>query len=686
MKKIGLLLLVVLPVSLLAFSQTTTASDSATTAVAALPPAQVVTLGNSVVPLTGQWKFSPGDSPWVNGLPVWAQPGYDDSKWAAMDMTPKSGSVNVQLGTEGYIPGWTKRGYPGLSGYAWYRLRVKVADPGQRLWLKMPNDFDDAFQVYANGHFAGQFGDFLQNHVRLFSAEPVSLKLPGPGLDGTIDLAVRFYMSPSTRFISPDAGGMHGPPSLGLASTLRLLQYAEKEGLLRSQFGNFMEAFLFLLVAPLALWAWFYNRQERAWLWFFLALVWDSLSILSAALGSVTTAMSQTATVLISVVMLPFWTMFWWNWFGLREKRWIPRAAWIVVTMETVTAFCAQSPLLGLRFVPMPALHWFNVAMVCCMAAITLLQIIILVEGFRLHRTEALLAALPILLGLFNALSGFLLVAFNIPNEFFPFGLGIYFANIVVILMVLIVCILALRRFVGTQVRESLVRQAVRKDLEQAQQLQQRVLIPEAIASKHFTIEAEYLPAQTVGGDFFQTLTKPDGTLLVVIGDVSGKGVSAAMLVAVLVGAIRSHAHFNSDPSSMLAMLNERLLGRSGGHFATCIVAEIRPDGTMRVANAGHLPPYQNGKELELEGSLPLGIAEEAEYSVQTFALQPGDRLTFMTDGVVEATNAAKELFGFERTREISRQHAAAIVEQAQGFGQQDDITVLGVAFVGAAG
>jgi serine phosphatase RsbU (regulator of sigma subunit) len=92
-----------------------------------------------------------------------------------------------------------------------------------------------------------------------------------------------------------------------------------------------------------------------------------------------------------------------------------------------------------------------------------------------------------------------------------------------------------------------------------------------------------------------------------------------------------------------------------------------------------------NGRELALEGSLPLGLAGEAEWPVQEFVLGPGDRLIFLTDGVVEATNSAKDLFGFERTREISGERAAAIVERAQSFGQEDDITVVGVEFSGVA-
>ena len=101
----------------------------------------------------------------------------------------------------------------------------------------------------------------------------------------------------------------------------------------------------------------------------------------------------------------------------------------------------------------------------------------------------------------------------------------------------------------------------------------------------------------------------------------------------------------------------------------------------MKIANAGHLPPYLNSMEMNIEGSLPLGVADDAEYGAQTIALKPGDKLMFMTDGVVEATNLAKELFGFDRARAISGQHAAAIVAQVRKFGQEDDITVLGVQF-----
>ena len=160
MRKLGLALLVVLPVSFLAFSQTVTApAQSPTTAPSpsgqpsSQTSIQTITLGNAAVALTGPWKFQPGDSPILNGSPLWAQPAFDDAHWAPLSLAPKAGSVDLLLGTSGYVPGWTSTGYPNLSGYAWYRLRVHVTDPTQPLWLKMPNNFDDAYQVYANGRF-----------------------------------------------------------------------------------------------------------------------------------------------------------------------------------------------------------------------------------------------------------------------------------------------------------------------------------------------------------------------------------------------------------------------------------------------------------------------------------------------------------------------------------------------------
>ena len=102
------------------------------------------------------------------------------------------------------------------------------------------------------------------------------------------------------------------------------------------------------------------------------------------------------------------------------------------------------------------------------------------------------------------------------------------------------------------------------------------------------------------------------------------------------------------------------------------------------MANAGHIPPYRHGEELQVDSGLPLGIVADVEYSEIEFHLKPGDTLTLISDGVVEAMNADGELYGFERTRHISTQPANIIAAAAQAFGQEDDITVLKLHFSAA--
>jgi len=151
------------------------------------------------------------------------------------------------------------------------------------------------------------------------------------------------------------------------------------------------------------------------------------------------------------------------------------------------------------------------------------------------------------------------------------------------------------------------------------------------------------------------------------------------MLVSVLVGSIRTAAEDSSDPARMLHRLNERMLGRSRGGFSTAVAAHISAQGRVTIANAGHLSPYLDGNEVELPGALPLGIVSDARYETRQLSLGPGSRLTFYTDGVVEAQNQKGELFGFERGRSISSRPAGEIVEAAKEFGQSDDITVVTV-------
>jgi serine phosphatase RsbU (regulator of sigma subunit) len=124
--------------------------------------------------------------------------------------------------------------------------------------------------------------------------------------------------------------------------------------------------------------------------------------------------------------------------------------------------------------------------------------------------------------------------------------------------------------------------------------------------------------------------------------------------------------------------MNQRMLGRNNGGFTTCLVLTVSSAGILTAANAGHIPPYVNGRELLLESGLPIGIAAGVKYPENTVSLLPDSRLTFITDGVLEATNpTTKELFGFDRAVAVSTQPAEEIARAAQQFGQEDDITVL---------
>jgi serine phosphatase RsbU (regulator of sigma subunit) len=216
-------------------------------------------------------------------------------------------------------------------------------------------------------------------------------------------------------------------------------------------------------------------------------------------------------------------------------------------------------------------------------------------------------------------------------------------------------------------------------EMTAAREVQQVILPRQGESFPGYLVESVYQPAQQVGGDFFQILPAGNRGLLLVIGDVAGKGLPAAMLVAMLIGAIRATAEDTHDPVMMLRRLHDRLIGRNYGGFTTALAAYITQDGNVSIANAGHLSPYLDGREVALPGALPLGVESGGQYESTSLELRPGSRLTFYSDGVVEAQNLKGELFGFERAREISIEPATAIAAAAAHFGQSDDITVVAI-------
>ena len=221
----------------------------------------------------------------------------------------------------------------------------------------------------------------------------------------------------------------------------------------------------------------------------------------------------------------------------------------------------------------------------------------------------------------------------------------------------------------------------VNAELKAAQEVQTVLVAAEERGAPGYAVASVYRPASEVGGDFFQVIPlEGDGTLIVA-GDVSGKGLRAAMAVSLIVGAVRTLAEQDASPAAVLAGLNRRLIGRIQGGFATCCAVRIDPTGHATMANAGHCQPYLEGREVALPAGLPLGLVEGMTYDEIALAIAHGQKLTLVSDGVVEARNHHGELYGFERLSQLmgDRPTAEHVADTAIDFGQDDDITVLTV-------
>jgi len=284
-----------------------------------------------------------------------------------------------------------------------------------------------------------------------------------------------------------------------------------------------------------------------------------------------------------------------------------------------------------------------------------------------------------------NRMAGFIHLP-SIPQDFFWRGVDIdlrAISNLMFAVVMLIAMTFRLRRIQDRN-------RKIEQEIAAARSIQQ-ILIPDQLPQiPGLTIESAYMPAQEVGGDFFQILPIPNHdqpeqpSAFIVLGDVSGKGLKAAMTVSLIVGTLRAFAETYRSPGELLSGLNRLLHGRADG-FSTCLALMITPSGKLIVANAAHPNPYLNGTEIHTEPNLPLGLTLDLTYSELALQLDGSDRFTLVTDGVVEATSATtRELFGFDRTQSISDQPAASIAEAARAFGhgapQADDITVLTIA------
>ena len=274
----------------------------------------------------------------------------------------------------------------------------------------------------------------------------------------------------------------------------------------------------------------------------------------------------------------------------------------------------------------------------------------------------------PILTGGMSDLGGY---QYHSPLTLQAGFVPIHFASIADFASILSIVVIIFNRFLRVQQDQ----ERASSELAAARSVQELMIPQEKLATPGYEVDSVYEPAHEVGGDFFHLQPDGDGSLLVVIGDVAGKGLKAAMNVSMLMGALRRTEE--KSPARILESLNRVLAGSES--LTTCQAIWFGPEGELVMANAGHLPPYLNSQEVVLPGGLPLGAIPEVSYDEVDRYLHPGDRLLLLSDGVVEARQQTGELFGFDRVHNLSNQSAFYIADAAKAFGQEDDITVLTV-------
>ena len=244
------------------------------------------------------------------------------------------------------------------------------------------------------------------------------------------------------------------------------------------------------------------------------------------------------------------------------------------------------------------------------------------------------------------------------------------------------------------RVAEAQERERIEQELRVARRIQEN-LLPEATPELDgWQLAAYYGPAREVGGDFYDFLELEDGRLGLVVGDATGHGMPAALMMATTRGMLRAVVQSLESPGEVLARVNEALVADiPSSMFVTCFYGVLDPaNGQLCYANAGHnLPCRQhNGQAEELRArGMPLGLMPGIAYEEKEASLETGDSTLFYSDGLVEAHNLQREMFGFPRLRKLVAEHDAEegsmvdfLLEELYSFvgedwEQEDDITLL---------
>ena len=252
---------------------------------------------------------------------------------------------------------------------------------------------------------------------------------------------------------------------------------------------------------------------------------------------------------------------------------------------------------------------------------------------------------------------------------------------------------LRVAQLVRQQKEEARRRERLDQELRIARLIQQTLLPRELPQLPGWELAAYYRPAREVGGDFYDFIDLPEGKLGLIMADVTDKGIPAALVMATTRSVLRAAAERIVSPGEVLQRVNDQLVPDIPDNmFVTCLYSVLDPQArTLRFANAGHGLPFQRTDsgvvELKATG-MPLGLMPDMRYEENEVQLAPGDTVLFQSDGLAEAHNAKREMFGFPRVKQLMADHAggAELIDTlvaelenftADGWEHEDDVTLL---------
>ena len=641
----------------------------------AAPVLPIDGLGKGAAPLDGPWQFHLGDDP-AFALPQTA------------DVTGANGWEQLSADNT-----WGAQGHPAYVGYAWYRkhLHFSPAPGAPAHFYLLIRHIDDVYEVYWNGQLVGHDGTFPPKPSWPYN-EIGQITNLGNATDGV--LAIRVWKAPLTSFDSDQLGGLSAVPVAGNLLAITALKTELDYAWLRGRQYYFGLQSLYALMMILSLLAWLRNRSQRV----LLAMATFSGSpIIGMFLTGLRLPISYTAALawlqpVLSMQDIGLWFLL----LYLLDLDGTPRIARFTRNIAIVSfATSSLDAVVASFFARLSPQHvvYSQLADAVLTVIFTLCEVmpivlIVLALRKRLDASRWFLAAAAFA----SEWLSVSVIALSQGSRYTHWTIGDRLSSVwfhingngltpqtVANTILLLAIIYAVYRYMQSTLRRQ---GAMEQELKSAQELQQ-ILIPEQLPElAGYAVTSAYRPAQEVGGDFFQIIPLDcefTGSTLVLLGDVSGKGLKAAMTVSLIVGAARTTAKFLPHPAEVLGELNLRLCGRQQGGFTTCLALRLDPDGHCVVASAGHPAPYINKTEIPLQGMLPLGIEPGTVYQETSIDMREGDRLALYTDGLLEARNARGEIFSFERLSALfaTRPDAAEATQVAVHFGQDDDITVL---------